>query len=227
VLVVRSKVGVLGGTYTTSSPNAPIAHCSSAAEVAAAPMARIRSNTVAIGRDRDDTRPLGRIGRSGSESTAASRSAAGMPLRNCAAAVAPAEVPTTRSASAVRSRPASARPAMNAFTDAELNYLDHQPLMRFATASPSGKPDVAPVIFSIEGDDIVTAGFDVTHTVRYRNISANPRATVVVDDLASVDPWSSRLAMVTWVRDGVCAGGRAASPLPLRRGFRVSNVRGH
>jgi pyridoxamine 5'-phosphate oxidase family protein len=81
---------------------------------------------------------------------------------------------------------------MNAFTDAELNYLDHQPLMRFATASPSGKPDVAPVIFSIEGDDIVTAGFDVTHTVRYRNISANPRATVVVDDLASVDPWSPR-----------------------------------
>ena len=81
---------------------------------------------------------------------------------------------------------------MSAFTDAELTYLDDQPLMRFATASLTGKPDVAPVIFSVEGDDIVTAGFDVTHTVRYRNISANPRATVVVDDLASVDPWSPR-----------------------------------
>jgi pyridoxamine 5'-phosphate oxidase family protein len=81
---------------------------------------------------------------------------------------------------------------MSAFTDAELTYLDDQPLMRFATASPTGKPDVAPVIFSVEGDDIVTAGFDISHTVRYRNISANPRATVVVDDLASVDPWSPR-----------------------------------
>jgi len=81
---------------------------------------------------------------------------------------------------------------MSAFTDAELAYLDDQPLMRFATASPTGKPDVAPVIFSVEGDDVVTAGFDITHTVRYRNISANPRATVVVDDLASVDPWSPR-----------------------------------
>ena len=81
---------------------------------------------------------------------------------------------------------------MSAFTDAELTYLDDQPLMRFATASLTGKPDVAPVIFSVEGDDIVTAGFDITHTVRYRNISANPRATVVVDDLASVDPWSPR-----------------------------------
>ena len=34
-----------------SNPNAPIAHRRSAAEMAAAPMALIRSNTVAIGRD--------------------------------------------------------------------------------------------------------------------------------------------------------------------------------
>ena len=27
-------------------------------------------------------------------------------------------------------------------------------------------------------------------TVRYRNLRENPRATVVVDDLASMDPWS-------------------------------------
>jgi pyridoxamine 5'-phosphate oxidase family protein len=81
---------------------------------------------------------------------------------------------------------------MSAFTDAELEYLNTQPLMRFATASPTGIPDVAPVIFEIEGDHIITAGFDITHTVRYRNIGNNPRATVVVDDLASFDPWSPR-----------------------------------
>ena len=81
---------------------------------------------------------------------------------------------------------------MSSFTVAELDYLDRQPLMRFATASSAGKPDVAPVVFSIEGNDIITAGFDITQTVRYRNISVNPRATVVVDDLASVDPWSPR-----------------------------------
>lgn len=81
---------------------------------------------------------------------------------------------------------------MTAFTDAELAYLASQPLMRFATASPAGKPDVAPVVFSVDGDDIVTAGFDITRTVRYRNIQKNPRATVVIDDLASVEPWSPR-----------------------------------
>ena len=81
---------------------------------------------------------------------------------------------------------------MSAFTPAELDYLASQPLMRFATASPTGKPDVVPVVFEVDGDDIVTAGFDITRTVRYRNIGANPRATLVIDDLASLDPWSPR-----------------------------------
>lgn len=81
---------------------------------------------------------------------------------------------------------------MSAFTPAELDYLASQPLMRFATSSADGKPDVAPVTFEVDGSDIVTAGFDITRTVRFRNVRSNPRATVVVDDLASTDPWSPR-----------------------------------
>lgn len=81
---------------------------------------------------------------------------------------------------------------MNAFTPAEIDYLRTQPLMRFATASPTGRPDVAPVVFELDGDDIVTSGFDIAKTVRYRNVAANPRATVVIDDLASMNPWSPR-----------------------------------
>jgi pyridoxamine 5'-phosphate oxidase family protein len=81
---------------------------------------------------------------------------------------------------------------MSAFTTAEVAYLQSQPLMRFASASPTGRPDVAPVIFQLDGDDIVTGGFDIAHTVRFRNIRANPRVSVVIDDLASVDPWSPR-----------------------------------
>ena len=81
---------------------------------------------------------------------------------------------------------------MSVFTEAELEYLRSQPLMRFASASESGKPDVAPVIFEVDGDSIVTGGFDVTHTVRYRNVGRNPQVTVVVDDLATVDPWAPR-----------------------------------
>ena len=81
---------------------------------------------------------------------------------------------------------------MSAFTAAEVAYLRSQPLMRFASASLSGRPDVAPVVFECDGDDIVTSGFDIARTVRYRNVRENPRATLVIDDLASMDPWSPR-----------------------------------
>ncbi|MEI6621523.1 MAG: PPOX class F420-dependent oxidoreductase [Actinomycetes bacterium] len=81
---------------------------------------------------------------------------------------------------------------MSVFTEAELEYLKSQPLMRFASASASGKPDVSPVTFGVDGDSIVTGGFDIGKTVRYRNITTNPQVTVVVDDLASTDPWSPR-----------------------------------
>jgi len=79
-----------------------------------------------------------------------------------------------------------------AFTQREVDYLRSQPLMRFASASPTGRPDVAAVVFEVDGDDIVTAGFDIAKTVRYRNVQANPRAAVVVDDLAAVEPWTPR-----------------------------------
>jgi len=81
---------------------------------------------------------------------------------------------------------------MSVFTDAEREYLTAQPLMRFATASSTGVPDVAPVTFEVDGSDIVSGGFDIARTVRFRNVGENPRATVVIDDLASVDPWSPR-----------------------------------
>ncbi len=64
--------------------------------------------------------------------------------------------------------------------------------MRFASASPTGLPDVATVAFSVDGDDILTAGFDIAKTVRYRNIKANPHVAVVIDDLAAVEPWTPR-----------------------------------
>jgi pyridoxamine 5'-phosphate oxidase family protein len=86
---------------------------------------------------------------------------------------------------------------MSAFTPAEIEYLQSQPLMRFASASLSGRPDVAPVIFELDGDDIVTAGFNIASTVRYRNVKVNPRATLVIDDLASMDPWTPRGVKIT------------------------------
>ena len=81
---------------------------------------------------------------------------------------------------------------MSAFTPAEIEYLSGQRLARIATASADGQPDVAVAGFGVDGDDIVSGGLDLTKTIRFRNLTTNPRATIVIDDLASTDPWNPR-----------------------------------
>jgi len=50
---------------------------------------------------------------------------------------------------------------------------------KLATASPTGKPHVAPVWFVVDGDDLVfTTG---EGTVKGRNLRANPYAALTVD----------------------------------------------
>jgi pyridoxamine 5'-phosphate oxidase family protein len=90
---------------------------------------------------------------------------------------------------------------MSVFTDRELDYLSSQRLARIATASATGEPDVAVVGFGLDGDAIVSGGLDLTKTVRLRHLRENPRATIVIDDLASVTPWAPR---------GVKVRGRAS-----------------
>jgi pyridoxamine 5'-phosphate oxidase family protein len=81
---------------------------------------------------------------------------------------------------------------MGVFTDLEIAYLRSQRLSRLATASAAGQPDVSAVGFDLDGDSIVSGGIDLTKTVRYRHLQENPRATIVIDDLTSIDPWSPR-----------------------------------
>jgi pyridoxamine 5'-phosphate oxidase family protein len=81
---------------------------------------------------------------------------------------------------------------MAVFTDGELDFLRSQRLARLATASKAGRPDVSAVGFAVSGDTIVSGGIDLTKTVRYRHLLENPQATIVIDDLASVNPWRPR-----------------------------------
>jgi pyridoxamine 5'-phosphate oxidase family protein len=81
---------------------------------------------------------------------------------------------------------------MAVFTDAEHAFLDGQRIARLATAGADGTPDVSAVGFQVDGDVIVSGGLDLTKTIRYRHLQANPVATIVIDDLASIDPWTPR-----------------------------------
>ena len=81
---------------------------------------------------------------------------------------------------------------MTVFTDAELTYLAGQRIARLATASLAGEPDVSAVGFWVEADTLVSGGLDLTKTIRHRHLSENPQATIVIDDLESIDPWRPR-----------------------------------
>lgn len=81
---------------------------------------------------------------------------------------------------------------MSVFTDAELEFLAGQRIARIATASATGQPDVSPVGFAVDGDSITSGGMDITKTIRHRHLLENPMAALVVDDLASIDPWRPR-----------------------------------
>jgi pyridoxamine 5'-phosphate oxidase family protein len=81
---------------------------------------------------------------------------------------------------------------MSVFSDAEIAYLGTQRLARLATSSASATPDVSAVVFAVDGDTITSGGYDITKTVRYRNLLSNPQAVIVIDDLPTTDPWAPR-----------------------------------
>ena len=82
------------------------------------------------------------------------------------------------------------------FSESEVSYLKTQRLARMATASKNGVPEVSPVGFEFDGDYlwVGTHSKDIFPTTRrYKNIThGNPRVSIVIDDMASVDPWRPR-----------------------------------
>jgi pyridoxamine 5'-phosphate oxidase family protein len=84
---------------------------------------------------------------------------------------------------------------MSVFTDNELAYLlGERRLARIATVGKDGTPHVAPVGWSHNSGEgtIDISGFDLERTKKYRDVQGNGRAAVVIDDIASVDPWRVR-----------------------------------
>jgi pyridoxamine 5'-phosphate oxidase family protein len=84
---------------------------------------------------------------------------------------------------------------MSAFTEAELAYLtEGRRLGRLATVGADGTPHVVPVGLSYdrELDAIDVRGRALEGTKKYRDVLRTGRAAIVVDDLASTDPWRPR-----------------------------------
>ena len=81
-----------------------------------------------------------------------------------------------------------------ALTDTEKAYLQSQPLGRLATVDASGAPQNNPigVFLDEETGDIIIGGHAMGATRKFRNVQANDRVALVIDDLVSTDPWTVR-----------------------------------
>ncbi len=77
------------------------------------------------------------------------------------------------------------------FTAKELEYLDAQMLGRLATVAPDGTVQNSPVGFFVNADGTIDiGGTRMGETKKFANVKANPKVSLVVDDLASRDPWT-------------------------------------
>jgi pyridoxamine 5'-phosphate oxidase family protein len=103
---------------------------------------------------------------------------------------------------------------MSVFREAELAYMTGgRQLGRIATVGADGTPHVVPVgwIYNAVRDAIDVGGHELERTKKFRDVARAGRAAIVIDDLASTEPWRPR---------GIEIRGRAeaiALPTPLIR----------
>ena len=85
---------------------------------------------------------------------------------------------------------------MSVFSEAEMSYLAESRLGRLATIDAHGRPHVVPLGWSYNHvlDAIDIGGRDFAKTAKFRNARANPKVTLVIDDV--VPPWRPRAVMV-------------------------------
>jgi pyridoxamine 5'-phosphate oxidase family protein len=98
---------------------------------------------------------------------------------------------------------------MSVFSDAEISYLQSQRLARIATAGRDGQPHVVPLAFryNAETDTIDVGGHGFAQRKKYRDVQQNPRVAIVIDDLASIDPWRPRMIEVRGEAEILPTGG--------------------
>ena len=102
---------------------------------------------------------------------------------------------------------------MSMFNEAELAYLAERRLGRIATVGRDGTPHVVPVGWNLNQsrNAIEVSGINLANTKKFRDVQRSGRAAIVIDDIASVDPWHVR---------GVEIRGRAEAltqPQPMLR----------
>jgi pyridoxamine 5'-phosphate oxidase family protein len=111
---------------------------------------------------------------------------------------------------------------MATFSDNETSFINAALLGRLATVGDDGTPHVMPVGVwcDPEAGTLVIGGHGLARSKKWRDLRARPGVAVVVDDLATVDPWRPRGIEVRGVAEtheegGAEAGRRVGASFPF------------
>ena len=106
------------------------------------------------------------------------------------------------------------------FDEAQAEYLAENFIGRVATTAPSGQPHVVPVVYEFDGSTITFGGWNLTNSMKFRNLMANNKVAFVVDDVVSTDPWKVRGIEVRGTAEPVSGKGGVTTiriiPLNIR-----------
>jgi pyridoxamine 5'-phosphate oxidase family protein len=84
---------------------------------------------------------------------------------------------------------------VSVFQEIEIDYLaGGRQLGRIATVGADGTPHVVPVawIYNAARDTIDVGGSELEQSKKFRDVARTGRVAIVIDDLASTDPWRAR-----------------------------------
>jgi pyridoxamine 5'-phosphate oxidase family protein len=106
---------------------------------------------------------------------------------------------------------------MSVFSEKELGYLADRRLGRLATIDADGLPHVVPLGWSYNPalDTIDIGGRDLARTKKFRNVGANPKVALAIDDV--LPPWRPRCVMVRGeaeaLEEAMSANGEPQGPI--------------
>ena len=109
---------------------------------------------------------------------------------------------------------------MSVFSENELDYLASKRLGRLSTIGTDGFPHVVPLGWSYNPalDTIDIGGRDLARTKKFRNVKANPKVALVIDDV--LPPWRPRGVMVRGEAEALEEAASADS-MPLGEVIRI------
>lgn len=102
---------------------------------------------------------------------------------------------------------------MTVFTEHELAYLRTQRLGRLATVRPDGTVQNNPVGFGYNEklQTIDIGGRNMAASRKFRNVAAGSKVAFVVDDIASLDPWTVRCVEIRGDAEALTAPADSAA----------------